>query len=323
MAVAQSLEYLSQAQVDKFYRDGYLIVPHFLSHDQTSSLLMRAKELLGAFTPEDHPLTKFTTSDKDHVGDDYFLTSGDKIRYFLDEDAVDSSGKLTRDKTRAVNKIGHALHELDPVFRDVTLENDRLKALARDLRFHHDPVALQSMVIFKQSQTGGAVPEHNDSTFLYTSPPSALGFWIALEKCTPTNGALSFLPGSHLTTPITKRFIRLPGGGTGFEQLATPPTPSSDLKEETSEIAPEGTSEGKYVLEVCEPGDLVLIHGSVLHKSERNTSAHTRFAYTFHMIDSSPYVKYDEKNWLQPTEAMPFSRILDVPNGSTLSTAVH
>jgi len=33
-----------------------------------------------------------------------------------------------------------ALHELDPVFRNATLENDRLKALVRDLRFHHDPV---------------------------------------------------------------------------------------------------------------------------------------------------------------------------------------
>ncbi|KAG1866684.1 hypothetical protein F4604DRAFT_1778278 [Suillus subluteus] len=317
------LEYLSQTQIDKFYRDGYLIVPGFLSHDQTSSLLLRAKELLDDFTPEDHPLTKFTTSDEDHIGDNYFLNSGDKIRYFLDEDAVDSSGKLTRDKSRAVNKIGHALHELDPVFRNVTLENDRLKALVRDLRFHHDPVALQSMVIFKQSQTGGAVPEHNDSTFLYTSPPSALGFWIALEKCTPTNGALSFLPGSHLTTPITKRFVRLLGGGTGFEQLVTPPPPSSDISENPRENASEGVSEGNYMLEVCEPGDLVLIHGSVLHKSERNTSAHTRFAYTFHMIDSSPHTEYDEKNWLQPTDAMPFSRILDVPNEITLSTPVH
>jgi hypothetical protein len=26
------------------------------------------------------------------------------------------------------------------VFRNATLENDRLKALVRDLRFHHDPV---------------------------------------------------------------------------------------------------------------------------------------------------------------------------------------
>ncbi|KAG2132457.1 uncharacterized protein EDB93DRAFT_1093844 [Suillus bovinus] len=301
----------------------YLIVSGFLSPDQTSSLLLRAKELLDEFKPEDHPLTKFTTSDKDHVGDNYFLNSGDKIRYFLDEDAVDSSGKLTRDKAKTVNKIGHALHELDPVFRKVTLENDRLKALVRDLRFHYDPVALQSMVIFKQSQTGGAVPEHNDSTFLYTSPPSALGFWIALEKCTPMNGALSFLPGSHLTTPITKRFIRLPGGGTGFEQLTTTPPPSFDISENPRENASEGVSEGSYVLEPCEPGDLVLIHGSVLHKSERNTSAHARFAYTFHMIDSSPYAEYDEKNWLQPTDAMPFSRILDVPNEITLSTTVH
>lgn len=53
--------------------------------------------------------TKFTTGtgDKDHVGDDYFLTSGDKIRYFLEEDATDGHGNLTREKHKAVNKIGH------------------------------------------------------------------------------------------------------------------------------------------------------------------------------------------------------------------------
>jgi hypothetical protein len=51
--------------------------------------------------------TKFTTGDDNHVGDDYFLTSGDKIRYFLEEDAVDANGKLMRDKSKAVNKIGH------------------------------------------------------------------------------------------------------------------------------------------------------------------------------------------------------------------------
>lgn len=72
--------------------------------------------------------TKFTTSDKDHVGDDYFLTSGDKMqasnfcrpyayltslaafrRYFLEPDAVNEDGKLTREKEKAVNKIGHGM----------------------------------------------------------------------------------------------------------------------------------------------------------------------------------------------------------------------
>jgi len=94
--------------------------------------------------------------------------------------------------------------------------------------------------------------------------------------------------------------VRVPGGGTGFEQLLSPEAESKASEE----------SKGEYLMLECAPGDLVLIHGSVLHKSERNTSQHTRFAYTFHMIESAPHAVYDEKNWLQPTPAMPFSRIL-------------
>lgn len=298
-----SKSYLTDEQVDRFYKNGYLIVPGFLTPDDTQAVLARAKQLLEEFDINDHPKTKFTTSDDNHVGDDYFLTSGDKIRFFLEEDAVDSTGKLTKPKERAVNKIGHALHELEPVFRKVTLENERLRQLVRDLKFHRNPVALQSMVITKQPEIGGEVPEHNDSTFLYTDPPTALGFWTALEKCTSENGALSFLPGSHLNAPIIKRFVRIYSGGTGFESLVTEDTAPS-----------ESQNKGEYVLEPCEPGDLVLIHGSVLHKSERNTSQRTRFAYTFHMIESAPYALYDSKNWLQPTEAMPFSRVLPEEN---------
>lgn len=93
--------------------------------------MTRAKQLLENFSLEDHPLvlstlhllhmqysklihfrvcqTKFTTGDDNHVGDDYFLTSGDKIRYFLEESAV-VDGKLIREKEKAVNKIGHGAY---------------------------------------------------------------------------------------------------------------------------------------------------------------------------------------------------------------------
>ncbi|KZV76294.1 phytanoyl-CoA dioxygenase [Peniophora sp. CONT] len=297
-------QYLTQEQVDSFRKNGYLRVPGFLSPEDTASLMKRAKELLEEFDLEGHPLTQFTTSDDNHVGDEYFLTSGDKIRYFLEEGVVGEDRKLNRPKERAVNKIGHALHELDPAFRKATLENERIRAVAQDLQFHHDPVALQSMLIFKQPEIGGEVGEHNDSTFLYTDPPSALGFWIPLEKCTPENGALSFLPGSHLTAPIYKRFVRVPGGGTGFEQLLDP----VEVKQ----------PQGVYIMECTDPGDLVLIHGSVLHKSERNLSQKTRYAYTFHMVETPPHARYDEKNWLQPTPEMPFSRVLESPNPTVI-----
>ena len=140
-----------------------------------------------------------------------------------------------------------------------------------------------------------------------------------------TNGALYFLPGSHLVSPITKRFIRLPDNkGTGFE-----PLPHENPKESNGSTN-SSINDDDYVLVTCKPGpflfflllfravvisffplgDLILIHGNVLHKSKRNASARTRFAYTFHMIDSPPYAEYDNKNWLQPTKDMPFSKIL-------------
>ncbi|KAE8229955.1 hypothetical protein CF326_g5060 [Tilletia indica] len=319
----------------QFLREGYLVLPNFFNPDP---ILTRAKQIVESeFQPSGHPLTQFSTGeDKEHVGDAYFLSSSDKVRFFLEEDAV-REGRLVVEKGKAVNKVGHCLHALDPVFHDFTF-GSRLQELARSLGLHQDPRVLQSMIICKQPSIGGPVPEHNDSTFLYTDPPSAIGFWFALEDCTPSNGCLSFQPGSHLhpstSTPSTprhprptliptadktelslgpergvnKRFVRAKvgdeSGGTTFVEV-------EEGEEETWD-------EGRAKVEACEAGALVLIHGSVLHKSERNRSDKSRFIYTFHMIEAEEHgVKYDERNWLQPTEKMPFSRLYAPPPAPT------
>ncbi len=291
---------LSAEQLAKFNADGYLVIPGALAPSTVSSLLDETHKLLREFPIEDHPLTRFTTggaSDAEHVGDDYFLESGDKIRFFFEEDAFDASGALAKPKEKAINKIGHCLHGLSGPFAAL-LEDGAPAGVARSLGFR-DPRCLQSMVICKQPEIGGAVPPHQDSTFLYTDRPSAVGFWYALEDATLANGCLSFLPGSHRWAPVEQRLVRRPGGkGTEMVDNDGPRFPSEDGYSAAGAPA-GGPSEDMYVPGEVKAGDLVLIHGNLLHKSERNTSEKGRIIYTFHVIEGKDRV-YDERNWLQP-----------------------
>lgn len=251
-------------------------------------------------------MTKFTTGrsttdpDAAHVGDTYFLTSGDKVRYFFEADAFSpGTGDLIKPKEKAINKIGHSLHTLIPPFGSVSHTGKigrRNAAIARDLGYK-DPRLLQSMVICKQPEIGGEVGSHQDSTFLYTRRPSAVGFWIALEDATVENGCLSFAPGSHKRQPVRERFVRRDDGlGTTFEGVAGEEGmwPRGLDREEQKE-----GEEKEEVFEIGEvkAGTLVLIHGNVLHKSEKNTSMKGRMIYTFHVIEGEE--DYDERNWLQ------------------------
>lgn len=311
---------LSPSQLDAFNKNGYTVIPDYLSPTEIDSLLTETNHQLETFPLETHPLTQFTTGDdnnnqEDHVGDDYFLSSGDKVRFFFEPDAFtadagSSTGKkptLRKPKHQAINKIGHALHALSPPFEKVTL-SERNADIARSLGFR-DPRVLQSMVICKQPSIGGAVPSHRDSEFLYTNPPSAIGWWIALQDAGTGNGTLGFYKGSHRGEKggaIKRRFVRrysedgVTTTGTGFVENSGPRLPRG--MEEDERRGEEGEVEEDLEVLDIKAGSLVLIHGNVLHKSEKNTSPNSRFAYTFHVIEGADGWEYDRRNWLQPPE---------------------
>lgn len=295
---------LTPAQLSSFHRDGYLLLPNALSPSLVTSLLSETTRLLSTLDITTHPLTQFHAGDDNHVGDAYFLASATNISFFLEPSAFSpSTNTLLYPPHRAVNKIGHYLHALSPPFASLLNNpsttpgnNVDVAGIARQLGFQ-DPRVLQSMAILKQPGIGGAVPAHQDSTFLYTDPPSAVGFWYALEDATGENGCLSFLPGSHLWKGVERRLVRkVEGGGTemvGNEGERFPRGGGGG-------VVPDGEGEGGYVMGEVERGALVLIHGNLLHKSERNTSGKGRVAYTFHLIEGKE--EYDGRNWLQPPE---------------------
>lgn len=65
---------------------------------------------------------------------------------FLEELAVKDGGLIVP-KNVSVNKIGHGLHLVSPVFRSITYSK-KFKAILDKLQFK-DPRVLQSMFIFK------------------------------------------------------------------------------------------------------------------------------------------------------------------------------
>ena len=264
-----------------FERQGFLVLPGFVTAQACDALKARAEALVADFQPE--TVSVFTTHEQTRTSDEYFLSSGDKVRFFFEENAFRPDGSLRQDKALSINKLGHAMHDLDPVFERFS-RTPELAALASELGLTQ-PLLLQSMYIFKQPFIGGEVNSHQDSTFLYTEPATCLGFWFALEDATLENGCLWALPGGH-TLGLKKRFVRAEGGGTAFQVLDSTPLPE----------------EGMVPLEVKQ-GMLVVLHGLLPHKSGANTSPRSRHAYSLHLIDAT--ARYPEDNWLRRAPDMP------------------
>ena len=268
--------------LDQFNERGFLVLEGFADEASCDQLRARAEELVQEFEPADI-VSIFSTHEQNRLTDEYFLTSGDKIRFFFEENAFNADGTLKYEKEKSINKIGHALHDLDPVFNRFS-RSEKVKELATAIGLERSYL-LQSMYIFKQPNIGGEVTCHQDSTFLYTEPIDIAGLWFALEDATIENGCLWAIPGGH-RRGLKSRWRRSQAGRMEFEIFDKDPWPEDEL----------------IPLEVSK-GTLILLDGLLPHRSFENRSPRSRQAYTLHLIGAN--AKYPADNWLQRSSLMP------------------
>ncbi len=281
---ASTFTSITPLMADAYDRDGVLVLDNLIPKDTCDALRDHMARMVEGFDIAEHR-SVFSSTSRAHDQDEYFLSSGHKTRFFFEEEALDKDGNLTKDLPLAINKVGHAMHDTDPVF-DRFCRQPQLEAICKGLG-HESPLLLQTMYIFKQPHIGGEVVCHQDGTYLRTEPDTCIGIWIALEDATLENGCLWGIPGGHKTSGIKEIFRRNENGiGTRHEILDD--TPFEEDKKLALE-APKGT--------------VLVFGGRFPHMSSANRSDKSRHAFTLHVIDGA--ATYPADNWLKRPETLP------------------
>lgn len=290
MVAESTLSQRIQDASKSFHQDGFAVVEQFLSDDEVEALRKESLRLtVEESLKECHKAQIF---DNDYnVKSQYYLGSGERIRYFFEKDAFNlETEELVGPIEGSIAKIAHAVHALNPIFKDVST-SPKVQETFKAIGFN-DPRILQSMVIFKNPKVGGEYIPHQDGSYLTTDPPEHVaGIWLALDDATEENGCLQFIAGSH-KWPLKRRFFRAktarPDGA--FLEWDNPP---------------EYYEDHTFVKVPVKRGDMILIHGLVIHRSDANNSSKPRWIYTFHAYDKSKS-QYLKDCWLQPEKTNTF-----------------
>jgi phytanoyl-CoA hydroxylase len=276
---------LNPDQITHFRNQGYLVLENAVGQRDIAALRQSATDIVADFDV-DQNRTVFTTTDRDAGRDDYFFDSAEAVHCFLEEGALNDNGELNRPKELAINKIGHALHDLVPAFTDFC----RLPFIGQALRDlgYLAPQLWQTMYIFKQPGIGGEVRWHQDASYLIADAPGVTGIWVALEDATRENGCLWMQPGEHCS-PLREIYQVDWASRTGVLNKLDD-TPWATAKAQAVEVP---------------AGSMVFFNDHMPHYSSRNTSDNSRHAFTLHVAETT--TQWHRNNWLQRPKLGVFS----------------
>ncbi|MER3404573.1 MAG: phytanoyl-CoA dioxygenase, partial [Chloroflexota bacterium] len=183
---------LTDAQIARFHRDGYLVVRGLFSPREVA-------EIREAFMAQaaDGPVPGLSETSPNY----------------------DSSDPLSR-YPRMMHPHRHPELPVGPLSRRAMLD-ERVGAILWEL-MGEEPIAAQSMFYFKPPGARGQAL-HQDNFYLRVKPGTCYAAWLAVDRADEENGGLMVVPGSnHLevfcpetadsATSFTRDFVPQPPG---------------------------------------------------------------------------------------------------------------
>ena len=148
----------------------------------------------------------------------------------------------------------------DSVFHEFATQPDLVASVQHLLGTDID--CFLSQFIFKNPGAWGQ-PWHQDAFYFPFDRGPQVGVWLAVTEATLANGCLHVVPGSHLE-PVHEHLLdRRPNANQGYVEI---------LDHDMS---------GERPVKMA-PGDLLIFHSHLMHRSKDNNSSAIRAAMVYH-----------------------------------------
>jgi hypothetical protein len=167
--------------------------------------------------------------------------------------------------------------EGDPVWLEIARRPEILDMVARIMG--PDVILWGTTIFGKPAGTGQVIPWHQDAPHWPIEPKATTSVWIALDPCTPENGCLRYIPGTHCGEVPHISINDKPEGKEAAVRLI---------------LDPEAVSEDKARDVLLEPGQMAILDTWLVHGSNPNRSPNRRAAFVLRFMPATSF--FDHAN---------------------------
>jgi len=175
---------------------------------------------------------------------------------------VDADGLMEKTDAEGNTTLLKMWHSADDNVYGYVVRDERLVAIAREL-IGPDAYVYSHKMTMKNPHRGGAWEWHQDYGYWYQNKclaPDMMSIWIALDPSHASNGCLQVLRRSHSLGRLDHRRV---DGQTVVD----------------AEYLDAALERFDLVHVEMEPGDALVFHCNLLHRSDANTSDSPRWGY--------------------------------------------
>ena len=162
--------------------------------------------------------------------------------------------------------------EGDPVWLEIARRPDILDMASQIMG--PDVILWGTTIFGKPAGTGQVIPWHQDAPHWPIEPKATTSVWIALDRCTPENGCLRYIPGTH---------------GGEVRHIDINDTPEGKEAAVRLILDPAAVDETQARDVLLEPGEMAILDTWLVHGSNPNRSPERRAAFVLRFMPASSF----------------------------------